>query len=143
MPTTERARIVVDTSVAISAALLPQSAPAKAFALALMKFQLVASDSTIAELVEVIYRPKFVRYLNDETILEFLSILSQSSEFITVTSKVNDRVDPKDNQFLELALDAQAKIILSSDPHLTSMHPYKGISIMTPRSLIELFSNQQ
>jgi putative PIN family toxin of toxin-antitoxin system len=66
MSIAESTRIVIDTSLAISAAILPKSISARAFSLALKNYQLVASDSTLAELVEVIYRPKFNKYLNDE-----------------------------------------------------------------------------
>ena len=139
MPTVELQRIVIDTCVSISAAILPQSIAAKAFSLALSNFQLVVSESALAELVDVIYRKKFDGYLSDEARVAFLILLSQSSENIVVTTIINDCVDPKDNQFLSLAVDSGAKIIISGDPHLTSMNPYRDISIMSPREFIESF----
>ena len=137
MPTVELQRIVIDTCVSISAAILPQSIAAKAFSLALSNFQLVVSESALAELVDVIYRKKFDGYLSDEARVAFLILLSQSSENIVVTTIINDCVDPKDNQFLSLAVDSGAKIIISGDPHLTNMNPYRDISIMSPREFIE------
>ena len=138
MPTVELQRIVIDTCVSISAAILPQSIAAKAFSLALSNFQLVVSESALAELVDVIYRKKFDGYLSDEARVAFLILLSQSSENIVVTTIINDCVDPKDNQFLSLAVDSGANIIISGDPHLTSMNPYRDISIMSPREFINL-----
>jgi uncharacterized protein len=138
MPIAEPARIVIDTSLAISAAILPKSISARAFSLALENFQLVASDSTLAELVDVIYRPKFNKYLTDESRLEFLTLVAQSSEIIQVTSIITDCVDPKDNQFLSLAVDAGARLILSGDPHLTDMNPYRDIAIITPNEFLKL-----
>lgn len=129
-------RIVIDTSLAISAAILPKSISAKAFSLALKNYQLVASDSTLAELVEVIYRSKFNKYLTDEARFEFLTLVAQASEIITVTSNITDCVDPKDNQFLSLAVDAGANVILSGDPHLTSMNPFREITIIGPKEFI-------
>jgi uncharacterized protein len=38
--------------------------------------------------------------------------------------------DPKDNKFLELAVAAQAEILISSDVHLLEMHPFRGVQIM-------------
>jgi len=142
MPTVELQRIVIDTCVSISAAILPQSIAAKAFSLALSNFQLVVSESALAELVDVIYRKKFDGYLSDEARVAFLILLSQSSENIVVTTIINDCVDPKDNQFLSLAVDSGAKIIISGDPHLTSMNPYRDISIMSPREFIESFKRE-
>ena len=142
MTTDKSNRIVIDTSLAISAAILPKSISAKAFSLALKNYQLVASDSTLAELVEVIYRPKFNKYLTDEARLEFLTLVAQASEIISVTSTITDCVDPKDNQFLSLAVDAGANIILSGDPHLTSMNPYREIIIIAPKEFIARSEDQ-
>lgn len=132
-------RIVIDTSLAISAAILPNSISAKAFSLALKNFQLVASDSTLAELVDVIYRPKFDKYLSDEARLEFLALYAQSSGIVSVTSVIADCIDPKDNQFLALAIDAGASLILSGDPHLTGMNPYRDIAIVGPKYFVDKF----
>jgi putative PIN family toxin of toxin-antitoxin system len=142
MPTVELRRIVIDTCVSISAAILPQSIAAKAFSLALSDFQLVVSESALAELVDVIYRKKFDSYLSDEARVAFLILLSQSSEYIVVTTIISDCVDPKDNQFLSLAVDSGAKIIISGDPHLTNMNPYRDILIMSPREFIESFKRE-
>ena len=142
MPTVELRRIVIDTCVSISAAILPQSIAAKAFSLALSNFQLVVSEAALAELVDVIYRKKFDGYLSDEARVAFLILLSQSSENIVVTTIINDCVDPKDNQFLSLAVDSGVKIIISGDPHLTSMNPYRDIAIMSPREFIESFKRE-
>lgn len=139
MPIAETKRIVIDTSLAISAAILPNSISAKAFSLALKNFQPVASDSTLAELVDVIYRPKFNKYLSDEARLEFLTLYAQSTEIVSVTSVITDCIDPKDNQFLALAIDAGASFILSGDPHLTDMNTYRGIAIVGSKNFLEKF----
>lgn len=139
MTTDKVIRIVVDTNLAISAAILRNSVSHKAFSLALKNFQLVSSESTLAELIGVIYRPKFNKYLTDEARLEFLSLIAQASEIVSVTSVITDCVDPKDNQFLALAVDAGAGIILSGDPHLTDMNPYREISIVGPKQFLETY----
>lgn len=140
MPIAEPKRIVIDTSIAISAAILPNSISNRAFSLALQYFQLVSSDSTLAELIEVIYRAKFDKYLTDEMRLEFLTVVAQASEFITIRSVIKDCPDPKDNQFLELAIDGEANIILSGDPHLTDMNPYRNIIIIGPKEFVSRFN---
>jgi predicted nucleic acid-binding protein len=40
--------------------------------------------------------------------------------------------DPKDNQFLALALVAEANLLISSDEDLLVLHPWRGIPIVTP-----------
>ncbi len=139
MPTDKMTRIVVDTNLAISAAILRNSISNKAFSLALKNFLLVSSESTLAELIDVIYRPKFNKYLTEEARLEFLTLVAQASEIVHVTSVITDCADPKDNQFLELAVDAGAGIILSGDPHLTEMNPYREITIVGPKEFLETY----
>ncbi|MBI3371059.1 MAG: putative toxin-antitoxin system toxin component, PIN family [Betaproteobacteria bacterium] len=136
MPTAERARIVVDTNVLISAALLPQSASARTLARAVEEFQLIQSEATLGELIDVIMRPQFVRYLDEERRSRFLFVLAQVSKLIGVQTRVTDCSDPKDNKFLELAIDGNARLIVSGDSHLHDMHPFRGIAIVTPAELL-------
>ncbi len=131
----EKKRMVVDTSVLVSAAILPKSVSGKAFDLSLRHFELLASASTERELTEVLFRPKFDRYFQLDNRLEFLAFYAKTTKKVIITTVVTDCIDPKDNQFLELAVDGHASCILSSDAHLTDMHPYRGISILTPSAL--------
>ena len=47
--------------------------------------------------------------------------------------RVTDCVDHEDNRILELALAANADLIVSDDAHLTSMSPWRAIAIIRPR----------
>jgi len=49
---------------------------------------------------------------------------------------VTDCPDPKDNKFLALAETIGAELIISSDPHLTDMHPWRGIPILPPAAFL-------
>ncbi len=71
--------MVVDTSVLVSAAILPKSVSGKAFELSLRNFELLASSSTERELTEVLSRPKFDRYFQAETRLEFLALYAEAT----------------------------------------------------------------
>jgi predicted nucleic acid-binding protein len=42
----------------------------------------------------------------------------------------------KDNKFLALAEAAEAELIVSSDAHLTDMHPWRGIPILPPAAFL-------
>jgi len=136
MPIGDLARIVVDTNVLISAALLPRSMSARALEHALENFQLVQSADTLAELVDVIMRPKFAHYLDDEKRSHFLFVVAQVSELIAVQTRVTECIDQKDNKFLELAIDANARVIVSGDSHLLDLHPFRGIAVVAPADFI-------
>ncbi len=44
--------------------------------------------------------------------------------------------DPNDNKFLELALTVGAEIIVSSDPDLHVLNPYRNIAILKPAEFL-------
>jgi uncharacterized protein len=73
-------RVVVDTSVGVSVALLPRSVPRQAFDLALSRRCVLVSAQTIIELDEVLRRPKFNKYVIEESRLEFLAALVREAE---------------------------------------------------------------
>lgn len=129
-------RIVIDTGVLISAAIRPDSVPALALEKALLLFEVCVSDETLAELSRVLMRSKFDRYLAAERRLAFIAGLRERTTRIEVGQAVTDCPDPDDNKFLSLALSSDAELILSSDPHLTDMHPWREIPIIPPAAFL-------
>lgn len=129
-------RIVIDTGVLVSAAIRPASVPALALEKAFLQFDVCASHETLAELEAVLMRPKFDGYLASETRAEFIAGFRRHVLMVEVASIVTDCSDPADNKFLALAEDAQAELIVSSDPHLTNMHPWRSIPIMPPSAFL-------
>ncbi len=133
---TSDVRVVIDTGVAVSAVLLPRSVPRQAFDLAAARGRLLVSAATIAELDEVLRRPKFDRYIREEERLEFLAALVREAERVDVTEAVTDCRDPKDNKFLELAVSGRATHLVSGDDDLLVLHPFRGVAIVTPRDFL-------
>ena len=129
-------RIVIDTGILVSAAIRPESVPALAVEKALLYFEVCASDETWAELDMVLTRPKFDTYAAPELRRAFLDGLRTRLRMIDVTQIVTDCPDPKDNKFLALADTAEAEMIVASDPHLTQMHPWRGIPILPPAAFL-------
>ena len=129
-------RVVLDTNVAVSAALLRQSTPRQALDLVLDQGVLLVSVATLAELNEVIARPRFLRYLREEERLEFLGELVRASELVQVSVQLRACRDPKDDKFLELAVSGGATHIISGDNDLLSMNPFRGVSIVSPQDFV-------
>lgn len=129
-------RIVLDTGVLVSAAIRPQSVPALALEKALLQFDVCASHATLQELETVLMRPKFDPYLPGKQREAFVAGIRAHITLIEVTQVITDCPDPKDNMFLALADTAMAELIVSSDPHLTDMHPWRGIAIMPPSAFL-------
>jgi uncharacterized protein len=57
--------------------------------------------------------------------------LVQKSTLIKIQEKIEECRDPKDNKFLELAIDGKATEIVSGDQDLLILHPFRGIPIVT------------
>lgn len=133
---TSSERFVIDNNVVVSAVLSPRSIPRQAFDLAFMLGSVLASDSTLAELDDVLCRPKFSRYITEDERLKFLTKFIQDATIVEVTTVVTDCRDPKDNKFLELALSGSATAIVSGDIDLLSLHPFREIPILTPKLFV-------
>ena len=86
---TSNVRGVLDTNVVVSAALLPRSTPRRAFDQVLEQGISLISLATLAELNEVLRRPRFNSYLREEERLEFLAALVRESELVEVTAAVS------------------------------------------------------
>ena len=131
--------IVLDTSTLISAFLFKNSLPYKTLKKAEEEFIIIQSEYTTAELLEVIYRKKFDKYLTDEERVKYLSdFLSTTQKINPIHSVENSCKDPKDIPFLELAHTAKAKFIISSDKDLLELNPFNKIKILTPAEFINL-----
>ena len=106
-------RVVFDTSTLVSAALRVGSTPHLALANALATAEVCASESTLAELEQVLLRVKFDRYQSINMRQEFAAMMRRSlSLFVVSGASVSSLLPPcrdaKDNQFLALAQASDA-----------------------------------
>ena len=81
-------------------------------------------------------RPKFNKYVSEEKRLEFLAALVHEAEAVEITEEVKACRDPKDDMFLALAVSGRATHVLSGDGDLLSLHPFRGIAVLTPRDFL-------
>jgi putative PIN family toxin of toxin-antitoxin system len=125
-------RCVFDTNVLISALLLPDSKPRQALQLALRQGKVLISFATLAELYEVLGRKKFLRYIDEEDIRNFLAALTREAEWVEVDTQIAACRDPKDDKFLEIAVSGHATHIITGDTDLLALNPYRGIQILPP-----------
>lgn len=133
----EPERIVADTNSLVSRLLLPKSVPAKAVRKAVNDGQLLVSDATLEELADVLSRPKFDRYVSVEDRQEFIRVLSRVAEWVDILSPIKACRDPKDDKFLEVAINGEADLIVTGDKGLLALHRFRGVEIITPREYVE------
>ena len=130
-------RVVFDTSTLVSAALRVGSTPHRALAHALLTGEVCVSASTFLELEQELLRSKFDRHQTTEVRAAFVALVQKHAVLVAVSktdeSKVVPRCrDPKDDQFLALALACEANVLVSSDADLLVLHPWREVPIVTP-----------
>lgn len=129
-------RFVIDTNTLVSRMLMPDSIPAKAVSYALNNGKILVSDDTLIEISEVLSRKKFDRYVSIEDRQEFIRLLARISENIEIIRKVKACRDPKDDKFLELAVNGNADMIITGDNDLLVLNPFEKIRIIKPAEML-------
>lgn len=127
-----RERVVIDTNVLISGLFSTTSTPAKAVEKAVTRAQLVATLETLRELIEKLHSPKFDRYVRRERRDALLERVASLVEIIDVLQSIRASRDPKDDKFLEAAVNGRADVIVTGDKDLFDLNPFRGIAIVTP-----------
>jgi putative PIN family toxin of toxin-antitoxin system len=133
---TPRERIVVDTNVLIGRLLLPESIPGRAVRRAVDGGQLLVSAATMEELADVVGRAKFDPYLSVADRQEFILLLGRIVEMVPIVRVVRACRDPRDDKFLEVAVNGRADLMITGDRDLLELDPFMGIAILSPAAYL-------
>ena len=134
--TTDR-RLVIDTNLWIIRLLAPGGVAARAVDHGLAWGMPLVSEVTLAELAEVLSRPRFDRWVTRAERQQFLRQLGGVVRVVTITQCMRVCRDPKDDKFLDVALTGEAQLIVSGDHDLLALHPFHGIEILTPADILQ------
>jgi len=130
---------VLDANTLVSAFLLSNSTvAARAYYKAKAEGKIVLSEETFKEFSEVFIRPKFDKYLPLAKRLTIIEDLKVTLKVIPIKTSINVCRDPKDDKYLELAVSASAKCIITGDKDLLVLNPFQDILILTPFEFLEL-----
>ncbi len=129
-------RVVIDTNVYISRFLSHASTPGQAVARVWSDHIPLISLEVLEELRIVLSRKKLARFVQPEAVEPFLALVWAISEHIEPRTPIRLCRDPRDDKFLSLALDGRADLLLSGDEDLLALHPFRGISILSPASFL-------
>ena len=137
-------KIVLDTNVAVSAALNPKGPPAEIVrAWRAHSLTWVTSPPLLDELERTLLSSRIGRYLawGEDEIAEFLATVRQAAEVTSPTDRIDViRDDPADNRVLEAAVSAQADYIVSGDHDLLNLKTYEGVQIVTPARFVAILA---
>lgn len=131
-----RERVVIDTNVFISGLLSSTSTPARVVERAIEQNQVLASTDTLRELMTKLLSPKFDRYVSRERRDSLIERLGPNVEMVEIVQRVRASRDPKDDKFLEVALNGEADVLVSGDNDLLTLHPFRGTDILTPATYL-------
>lgn len=131
--------LVFDTNVLISAA-LGEGICRQAFEIGKDKGQLARSEETFKELAKTLEKPRLQKYLEPETKIDFLANFLKMTKLFVATEMITICRDPKDDMFLELAISCQANALVTRDGDLLTLHPFRGIPIITVSNFVKLFT---
>lgn len=106
-------RVVVDTDTIVSDILLPQSVSGRLLDLLAGQAVLIFSPATRDELLGVISREKFDRYVSVELRERAVTILLRDGDIVTPRHCVHICRDPKDDKFLDAARAGNADCLIS------------------------------
>jgi putative PIN family toxin of toxin-antitoxin system len=117
-------RAVLDTNVSLRGFFRATSAPGRVIAaLVDNRLTLVSSEPLLAELQDVLSRPKVrSKYgATQEDADEFIALLRDQADMVSITGASQGCRDPKDDAFIETALAGRADVIVSEDRDLLDM----------------------
>jgi len=129
-------RVVIDTGVLISAAIKTQTTPSIAVYRAMDHGVLLKSDSTEAELMDVIDRPYLARLISADARKRMVKLMALA-ELVTITERIMACRDAKDDKFLEVAVNGHADLIITGDPDLLVLNPFRDIPIIKPATFVQ------
>jgi putative PIN family toxin of toxin-antitoxin system len=139
-------RVVVDTSVSVSAAINPTGYPARVMAAFLEgRFTLVTSEPMLEELAVKLYLPRIRRRtgLTLEEVADLIDGIGEAAEVVEVIGNVQLCRDPNDDMVIETALNGKADVLVSRDedltraPEVATALAAAGVRVMTVARFLE------
>jgi putative PIN family toxin of toxin-antitoxin system len=131
-------RVVLDTNILISYMLKPSAGIAHVVHTALDSGVVLFSQDTFDELRNIIER--FVKrgYVTAQEASEFLGSIVEVTEWVKILETIQACRDPKDDKFLELAVNGQAEYLITGDKDLLVLHPFRETKILSTKDFIDI-----
>ena len=94
------------------------------------------------ELSAVLVRSKFRRYVRTDDARPFVDAIPELADVVDDLPEGDGPItdDPDDDFLVVLAEAVGADVLVSGDPHLTTLQR-PGLTVMTPRSFLDAFNS--
>jgi len=123
-------RVVVDTNVIVSGILLPASTPGRLPDFLARHGSLIFSAATRDELLSVIAREKFDRYVPFDARERAVAIFLRECEIVSPRRLFQVCRDARDDKFLDAAYAGKVDCLIFGDADLTTLGQFEGIPII-------------
>ena len=132
-------RLVLDTNILIGALITKGTPPDQLYRAWLRgDIELVTSATQIAELAEVLARPRIRRLVDADEANAILENLAVRALVLNDLPAVDLSPDPSDNPILAAAIAGNADFVVSGDKkHVLSLGEVDGIPIVTARDALK------
>jgi len=98
---------------------------------------LLISEETSAEYIRVISKEKFEKYVPLSYRISYIENIISNALPVIIKQHIVACRDPKDDQFLSLAVSGNASCMVSGDIDLLVLHPFNGIPILKPIDFLD------
>ena len=132
-------RVVLDTNILIGALITKGTPPDRLYQAWLRnEIELVTSFPQLAELVDVLSRPRLHRFFDPNEAAAIVENIATRALVLAELPLVDLSPDPEDNPILATAIAAKADLIVSGDQrHMLSLGEVEGIPVVTAREALE------
>lgn len=132
-------RVVLDTNILIGALITKGTPPDRLYQAWLRnEIELVTSSAQLAELVDVLSRPRLHGFLDLNEAAAIVETIATRALVLAELPLVDLSPDPKDNPILATAIAAKADLIVSGDErHVLLLGEVEGIPVVTAREALE------
>lgn len=145
-------RVVCDTNVLISAAIVPHGNARAVVDIVLRHGRLLMAEAVFVELATRLARPKFERYVTAEMREEYLQLVRLASEWVAISGRVMGVRDPDDDKVIETAIAGRAGALVTGDGDILALRPvgenalvlkledalFKDVAILKPSEFLRL-----
>lgn len=135
-------RVVIDTSVLVRYLLKPSAATRWLVEECWLNEAIcvVTSPELVAELTEVLHRPKISKYVTDEDASAILDAVKSLAELLPPLGEIPHFTrDPKDDKFVACAIAGGAKYVITYDEDLLVLRQLDLIRITTPEEFVQIY----
>ena len=137
-------RVVLDTNILIGALITKGTPPDRLYQAWIRgKIELVTSTVQMAEIADVLARPRLQKFLDAVEAAAIIENMGTRALILDDLPGVSLSPDPKDNPILAVAITGKAELIVSGDKkHILALGEVEGIPVVTAREALDRLDSE-